>query len=228
MVEQHTSSSCAMWVRLPPSNFKTLFVKGSIMSGYTNGIKEGRVKTLEQYAHVCMQAFGYCIHMRDDNLPDEVRQAEVTEYYEEMLQSITDEYKKFIALDEKGLLEMYALDKKEHEELHLKEIAESQKEKHRYEKILKEVEAFTPSKDHVDLVNFMKEQLLTAIHDCQSSIDYYNKAIVYPKYERWKKIKLKNFLRDISYYSKEFMEEQERVKSANEWINSVKEAFKGK
>jgi hypothetical protein len=50
-------------------------------TGYTSGIIDGKITTFQQFAKLCMRAFGATIHMRDESMDAEYTPDKPSEYY---------------------------------------------------------------------------------------------------------------------------------------------------
>jgi hypothetical protein len=191
-------------------------------TGYTSRIKDGI--TFEQFIMSCARAFGALVTMRDDSsdavIPDKF---EPSDYYIKGLKKANAELSKFKALNEDDYklnanveyvesLNEYERSKKEHIDLY-----------NAYDSMLIQVESWNPpSNDHVELKNFMIQQIRDSIKfDC-----YEIDIPVLKTGVQWANERLKSILWDINYHTEYNREEIQRVDDRNKWIRQLRESIK--
>jgi hypothetical protein len=193
-------------------------------TGYTAGIEDGSIKTFQDFAKHCVRAFGASIHMRDEPLtkPYEPRMPEP--FYMEKLQEIAKEIDSVNEMTDEDLLNNVKNDLLESKKYYNKSVKKAMLYKTRLNKILKEVEKYTPpTPDHEGIKKFMAEQIESTIKwDCNT--DYYTKEV--RKIDKQlnnldavevRKSKLEELHKDLEYYTKRYNEDVETCKNANEW-----------
>lgn len=204
-------------------------------TGYTSGIVDGTTKTFQDYAKLCVRAFGAAIHMRDDGLKEEWRPAEPSSYYLENIKSSEKELEKIKTESVESIRERRILSLKESIKYDKKRIVELKEVGERYKSILEDVEKYEPpTDDHHEFKKFMKEQIEMCIKSdsdtsytekdvakCTNDLeklesDDYVKAV-----EKYRKEEIKRIESNIAYYNKNYAEDVDRCNSRNEWVKQV-------
>lgn len=196
-------------------------------TGYTTDIKKGI--SFKDFALGCAKAFGACVTLRDQPnkvIPDEFKPSI---YYEGRIKEIKKEIKLLEIIDIKtaGIKakEEYNREIKRYK----KYIDEANELRKRYDAMLRDVEGWKPpTNDHIELKNFMKEQIQTSInHDC--NIDYYIEiledileSIRLLDGQKWINEKKEKAVKDLEYCNKEDTKEKERVQERNDWIRELR------
>lgn len=204
-------------------------------TGYTAGIENGTITTFEEYALICMRAFGATMHLRDESLDCEYEPRKVSNFYEEQLKKLEDEYTQFLKKSDDEIIHEYKEKLIKNETYYLNEIINKTNLKIKYENILNDVRNYqVPTEEHVEFKKFMETQLVDTINwDCD--IDYCENELNNIKenfnnidVDKIKKDKIKNLEKDISYYQSEKESEIKRVDNSNKWCIDLFESLKEK
>jgi hypothetical protein len=199
-------------------------------SGYTSEIYDGKKITFETFLLQCAKQFGACIMQRDGPFhePPQLQIPDI-EHHENELKILISKKNEINKLSDSQIL-------KNHTILLNKIIKENTKSKlnHiklriRYLAMLENVNNWTPpTSDHVNLKNFMIEQLNSSIEwDCNT--DYNDKVIEESKKELNEKLKAKiirhdlitDVDRDIKYHQEQIAKEIQVTNGRNEWISAL-------
>lgn len=193
-------------------------------TGYTAGIGDGKITTLEQYAWTCAQAFGALVSMRDDAHDAQIpEQLAVGQYYIDSAKESTEAFERFKSMSQD---ELEAENQKEMAEAlayYEKRIAENKALAKRYSSMLDDVLAWTPpTEDFVQFKDFMTEQILTS-----QRCDLYEVTppVIVP-FKEWLSSKQEKLARSASYSFKNLEEETARVSKRNKWISQLRESLK--
>lgn len=97
----------------------------------------------------------------------------------------------------------------------------------RYTEMLKKVDAWQPKYTELcELKKFMHDQLISAIDfDCESHFKYGSPEPQFLALEEWRVKKFKDLKRDVEYYTKECIKEQERADNNNKWMYALKKSL---
>ena len=197
-------------------------------TGYTAGIIDGKTETFQDFAKLCMKAFGACIHMRDENMNKEYEPRTPSDYHTKALEKAKEKLKQAETFTDAELIEMRTKELEESKKYHLESIAKTKVVKAKLQEFLnKAIEFKAPTPDHEGLRKFMIEQLQTTI-DHDGSSRYHDEAL--PQVE----MELKNIdanqirfsliadaNKDIAYHLKEYKEELKRCTESNAWVETL-------
>lgn len=194
-------------------------------TGYTAAIQDGI--TFNEYIMNCARAFGACISMRDDPssmpIPEQI---EAPTYHSGKIEESENRLKELKSLTT-SQTEIEA--QKEYEEkLKAKEdqIRKAIKIKNQYMAMIRQAQEWEPpSNDHVELKDFMIDQINRSMSDCDTSY-YKNKNIEFLTGEEWKQKEIDGCLTDIEYHTIEHNKELERISQRNKWIKQLRESLK--
>ena len=194
-------------------------------TGYTYGVQEGKVTTLEDYVKSCARAFLW--QARESNEPDLIK----------LVQNAESDYHKKeydVALKTLELLNLYT--EKDWENLHKIELdQENKREKEhndkmqnelaRYQDMRAKVEAWSPpTPKHVEIKKFMIEQLDKSIEFDQYD---FHRRIPFDL-EEFKRDTLTAANRDVEYHREEMKKEEDRSGEWLEWVTQLLDSVKGK
>lgn len=196
-------------------------------TGYTAPLYEGKEMTFEQFALRCARNFGALIRMRDEPfdapIPEEFP---VDEYYQKNYEQAKAAYEKFKQhppTDEE-LEEAYAKYVQK-ETNHAKKANERAAfRRQRYEAMLSKVmEWEPPTEEHVNLKNFMVEQLEDSIDfDCSECHPHITEKQKWMEYERSGK-----FYEDNLRVSKDSLEKATKsCAERNAWIKDLRDSLR--
>lgn len=198
-------------------------------TGYTDGVMQGKITELKDFAALCARAFGACVMMRDEPLDTPIpEEFEPCTYHKDRLKQVQAELESFSNKSPEELMEDFEEYKASQKEFALRVIEEKNNYRTRYESMLEKVRAYTsPSVDHHKFKEFMVSQLVDSISfDCDTS--YYLgllEEVEKLDFKQWALDKQKSLLYDIQYHTKHDKEEEERTNSRNEWISKLRESL---
>lgn len=189
-------------------------------TGYTAGIEDGSITTLEQYALTCARAFGATISLRDEPMstpiPDEIEDTDSQYHICEIKEA------------EQKLQKLHGLAANEIEKL-TNEFIEEQKVfvatnneeqakiKLSYEKMLTEIGVWkVPA-----TLNGLREFMIEQIELCKDSLYFYFDEEPITASE-WHSKQIKKFTNSIEYHTKELEKSKERNDERNAWIKALK------
>ncbi len=194
-------------------------------TGYTADVQDGKLTEFNDFALRCARAFGALITMRDDPmdapLPDKIEPS--TSYHDKALAEATATLARLRdmtpAKAEKEAQKAHAKLMAAHEEYE----AEKRLRRERYEAMLAKVREWTPpTKDHVGLKTFMKEQLAESIKfDCGPPSPA-------PKLQSgpdWLAAELARAERDLKYHTENRAEEVQRAEGRTEWVKQLRKSL---
>ena len=197
-------------------------------TGYTAGIIDGKTETFQDFAKLCMKAFGACIHMRDENMNKEYEPRVPSDYHTNALQEAKEKLKQAETFTDAELIEMRIKKLEESKKYHLESIAKTKIARAKLEEFLtKAIEFKAPTPDHEGFRKFMIEQLQSTI-DFDGKTNYHDEAL--PQIEMELKNINANQIRftliadankDISYHLKEHKEELKRCAESNAWVETL-------
>lgn len=186
--------------------------------------------SFEEFVLTCARQFGALVSMKDETLDTEIPDNfdPHNNHYLEKIEEVKEELEKLQHITE-GEAEEEA--KREYEEQMKNQIDRLYKKRElrrKYEKMLSKVHAWEPpSKDHVELKNFMTQQLHDSIkHDCNEEIIYElmpNKTMTG---REWIDFWTNNLQKDLEFYRKRYNDEVEMVKMRTKWVKQLKDSLK--
>ena len=197
-------------------------------TGYTAGIIDGTTETFQDFAKICMRAFGATIYMRDEKMDKEYEPRTPSDYHTKALEKAKEKLKQAEIFTDAELIEMRTKDLEESKKYHLESIAKTKVVRAKLEEFLvKAIEFKAPTPEHEGLRKFMIEQLQSTINfDCKT--DYHDKALSQVEMElknidanqiRFSMIADAN--EDIAYHLKEHKEELKRCAESNVWVETL-------
>lgn len=191
-------------------------------TGYTAQIADGQEFT--DFVLSCARAFGACVHQRDDSISERPRKIEERSYHEERLEQAKAEFLRLNTLLPKERDEFGAKAQQEEIDSHQRRFNEKIVLRSKYDEMLAKVIAWQPpSQDHINLKQFMIDQINDSIkHDCDTKYDldelhkastakprdFYNRAV---KAAQW----------EIDYHTEQNQKEKDRKNGANLWIEQL-------
>jgi hypothetical protein len=196
-------------------------------TGYTDGVTEET--TFREFALKCARAFGALIMMRDDPMdtpiPDEFSPSDYHLKAIEALLKEQDHITLCPTAEVAAILEKHNAEARERREA---SVAESDKTRAAYRRMIGLVEQWTPpTPDHVRMKEFMLEQLTESekwdCHDGEWYSDCYRIFEGTP--DDWRKTRLANIERDLEYHRKHHQEELERARVRTAWVKALRESL---
>ena len=192
-------------------------------TGYTADVKDGKITEFRDFALQCARAFGACIEMRDDPLstpiPDEFK---ADNYHANRVVETMAELKR---VESMSSVDVAAECEREYEEAakrHRESVERTTETRNHYNAMLaKVVEWEPPSPAHVELKQFMIQQLTESRQfDCIESDP--------PKREApadWRQRKMRRLTADLEYHATGDREEHERAASRTLWVRQLRESL---
>lgn len=194
-------------------------------TGYTAGVKDGKVTEFKDYALSCARAFGALILMRDDPMDAPIPERfEPTDYH---LRGIKRAQERLIELEKMTPEEASRQARAAYDEARTarqQRREERAADRHRYEAMLEKVRRWTPpSPDHVEYKKFMVKQLEESIDfDCNDS---YDDGPAFKVSDEWRAEQIKMARDDVDYHKAEHAKEGERVEGRNRWVRQLRESL---
>lgn len=197
-------------------------------TGYTAGVIDGEITTLQGFAKKCMRAFGATIHMRDESLNEEYVPREVGDYYKVALETWEKTLNEVTSMSDEEIVAKREKQLQEDIDYHKDRINKVEKNRIVLSKLIKEVtEWVPPTEEHVNFKKFMLDQLSQTIqHDGDDSYnrERLNKSINEMFSIDAKKIR-EEYIKDAKYninYSKENLDKEiKRVEESNKWVEQL-------
>jgi hypothetical protein len=197
-------------------------------TGYTSFLIDTDEISFQKFAMICARAFGACINMRDDPM-----NKDIPEKFEESSYDKNEYEKDIKLLEDFNSSDMDTLYKQYENEYELKvksreEYLEKNKQQiKRYITMLNKVSEWNPpSKDYIELKNFMINQIRKSIKFDDMQEYYRNNPIIKLSFEQWKYNKIEQFKEDIEYHMKQWQIETKRVAERNKWIQDLRNSLK--
>ena len=119
-------------------------------SGYTYLILDGKIKTFEEFALVCMKAF--CLHMRDEGMLAPYKPDKPSDYAKRKITEYRLKLKKIEKLSDDEIISGYQKDLLEEQKSYVNLIDTAKRYKIKLDPILREAEQYVPpSKKHHEI-----------------------------------------------------------------------------
>lgn len=196
-------------------------------TGYTADLVDGKMNTVEEYAKLCMRAFGATLHMRDEPLDKQYKPSEPSTYH---LDAIND-VKKDIERLQSAPIEEIKAGILERAEKSLKDAIERKIKKMelkvKLESMLVEIEKLQLDDRYKEFKNFMRSQITQTIEwDCNvkycendiQSAEATLKNINVEKYIQDELIRLNEM---ITYHRDKYEKEVKSCHEANVWVSDL-------
>lgn len=193
-------------------------------TGYTAKICEGE-QSMSEFVLGCARAFGACVSQRDDPVDDLPKIPEVEEsYYATTLRESEQKLKDLFDRSDEEKESQGIKEQKAQIKYYEKEIKKRKIVRDRLDKMYARVKAWVPpSAEHVNLKEFMLEQLETTIkHD--GDISYYEECLEKEKEKKpidYHNEEVESAKYSIKYSKKGLAEEQERHTDRSQWIKQL-------
>jgi hypothetical protein len=199
------------------------------MTGYTSKLcEEGQ--TFEEFTLQCARAFGVLSSLRDESLDSKIPdQLKPDTHYQDALADAIDEHNKLSTMTS-DQSEKYgaSLIKK-----HLTYLEQARNKtkliRERILSMIEKVNSWVPPTDkHIDLKNFMLEQLQRTL-EVDGDVSYYDTEIAANSVASAKEI-YQEFLEAaasvVEFYNKKLIEEQKRTAKTNEWLTALRTSLR--
>lgn len=191
-------------------------------TGYTHAIKDGI--SFEKFVWSCARAFGALVEMRDDPMDAPIPQAfEASTHNAKELVKARAELARLQALTTREISAACAAANKAAIQSHADLLAEYDSLRDKYKAMLAKVQAWKPpTPDHVEMKNFMVQQIEQSIDfDCSTK---YLRAPVQLTPEKWHSQQIESAQKDIAYHTNEQAKEDERTAQRNAWLAALRES----
>lgn len=186
-------------------------------TGYTSYIEDGVVTNLKDFAMLCARAFGALIDMRDEPTSTPIpKLLKPSRYHKDGMDTKAALIARLKARSTAGWRSEYGHEVKRIDRDNTKSMKIFQDKSARYEKIRKEIEAWKPPKDHVQLKAFMLDQIRISTEH----MDAYTHHIA--PFAEWKALQIHNARTDWLYHKQEWGKELARVKRNNAWVAALR------
>lgn len=194
-------------------------------TGYTSAIKDGI--TFEEFVMSCARAFGALVTMRDEPHDAKIpKKFEPDDYHTKRLIESEKRAKELrdMTVWEAAKCATAAYNNRVQE---IEKVIKERKElRAKYEAMLVKVVAWKPpTEDHVNLQNFMVEQITGSIDfDCNVS-HYLENPPVKMDGEVWRREAQERVVKDIAYYKAEEVKEQQRAADQTRWVTELRRSL---
>lgn len=196
-------------------------------TGYTYGVQEGKITTLEDFAKSCARAFLWQARDSEEkDLRKLVTGDGTLDYYIKALKEAEDNLAEIESLDDAGWQHKY----EDKCATQLRYVTEYNKrvneERIRYTKMLEKVKDWTPpSNEHIELKKFMIEQLESSINfDCADS---YMDEKPEP-FDSWKKFTYESAKKSVIRAKEDVDRHSHRKNDFVGWVDKLLDSVKGK
>ncbi len=191
-------------------------------TGYTSGVADGKVTTLEQFAWTCARAFGALFHMRDDPADAPITEPQPSEYHLKGLaeaQSLQHWAQNATELD---LREQFSEESVEMETVRLQRQEKRRLLEVRYLDMRRQVVEWDAPAEMRQLHAMMLSQLDECLRfDCRHdsvrpeprSLDSYRGDLL---------VKAAN---DIAYHAEQIRLEAKRIEESRKWIRLLRDSL---
>lgn len=193
-------------------------------SGYTHDLYSGKPVTFRDFTLNCARAMGAAIHQRDDG-SGEITERTVHDYHPENVGKAEDAVQAALARSDgewEALQDQEISDAVAHRAEY---IADRERISAAYLTMLAEVESWDPpTTEHAALKDFMRKQLEESLQfDCGGS--YVPEVPERVPVSVYRGRQIKKATDNLSYHQEQLWQEQERVKSQNEWVRTLRESL---
>ena len=189
-------------------------------TGYTAILTEKPDTTFKEFVLRCARACGACIMQRDDSLVHPPKMDKVESYHADRLKQAQKEFAEFQQKNDQQLMQEFLAYKARMIKVDQERLEEKQQLRTTYTNMLTQVYAWTPpSPDHVELKNFMIQQLQDSIKwDCNTkytveSLEYWESL----QFHNWLKKERQHLEDDIEYHTKHLAEDTLNTLKRNQW-----------
>ena len=195
-------------------------------TGYTAGVQDGKVTTLEEYAWICARGMGALIAMRDEPHDAPIPEAFSidTHYHDEKIEEANATLDELVRMNPEAIThcaeEAYQAGIQSNEAY----AKRKQQSRERYHDMLDQLRDWFPPEPLHSFKDFMVSQLQNSIKfDCG---DYTPDAPVDRTPGEWKKATREKALRDLEFYTEERRKEIQRLHERNDWLAMLRSSLK--
>jgi hypothetical protein len=196
-------------------------------TGYTSEILEGKINTFKDFAKKCMRAFGATIHMRDDSLNESYRPREIDRYYIEQVEEAEEKLKVLKTADDEFFIDKVREELKSDYAYYEEKLRKVKADGQKLNSILVDVKKWNPpTDDHVDIKDFMIQQLEETIK-YDANCKHYEEELQEIKIKlespidvAWIKHQMiENAEKDLQRSKERLEEERKRCEDSNKWVS---------
>lgn len=197
-------------------------------TGYTEGVVNGTVDTVERFAKICMRAFGASSHMRDDLLDAKYIPRKPETYYLAQIKETKKDLEKFRKLTAKGIEKEIIKNAKKDIAHYKAEITRCLVVKGRLERLIAQVTKLKLPNSHMSLKAYMLEQLNSTIQwDCGT--DFYEEklktatqALNNPiDVKEYRKSTIATYASRIKRLNQEYKKDLKQCDASNKWVSTL-------
>lgn len=194
-------------------------------TGYTAGIIDGKINTFQEFAKLCMRAFGANMHMRDESLTTEYFPDTPHDYHKNALENANKQLEEVKNLSDVEIVKMKKEELEENRKNCIKNIEKKKIDKIKLDKMLKKAQSYNPpTSEHEGIKEFMIEQLEITIRSdtdmtfYQKELKKTNNQIKNINAQILRKKIIKRIKEDINYHLEKQKEEIDRCNKNNKWV----------
>ncbi|MBT6053396.1 MAG: hypothetical protein HOG49_41970 [Candidatus Scalindua sp.] len=192
-------------------------------TGYTHKIKDGI--SFKEFAMGCAKAFGACITLRDSAEEAIPKTFEPSDFYLKRVEEDEKKLERYETMIDSEIAELADIEYDNNTKYYEDAIREAKELSAKCEKLRRQVNKWEPPSDeHIEMKNFMREQLKTTVqHDCDTL--YYERELenlVKLDVVHWRKEAIADCKNDIKTGKIEYQKEVDRVNSRNNWVKLLR------
>ncbi len=193
-------------------------------TGYTCVVEDGSVTSFREFALRCSRAFGAMVTLREEPLSSELPEFKLEPYYLERVQRCEIDLGNALNMTEAEALEEAQIAFLHETERFAKYSEDKRVVRERYQKMIAKVESWEPpTSEHVELKNFMLQQLKDSIG---GDSDLYLKGPKpCPSGQEWKAERVKHCSEWLAHARESLTNEEERVRSRNLWVKQLRDSL---
>lgn len=198
-------------------------------TGYTYKVENGEVTELEDFVMDCARGFGALAELRDTPNAEIPEEFEVSAYAINREKSAREELEKWHNISDEELM-AYLLEDYDRERENIKNgIVESIEQSRRYEAMTEKVKNWTPpTDDHINLKNFMLEQLEMSNSDVLPLWSRRLERLQIPTAENLQNERerlIKNAEDSLRYAVNALEKEKARAQENTEWLKDLRSSL---
>ena len=191
-------------------------------TGCTYKVRNGEVSSFKDFAMQCSRAMGVAIHMRDESSDAPLRHQVVGTHHDDKMKELGAEITRISSLSadqRQAEADALAIETASRKESRQREAVEGDR---RYRMMLAFVNDWAPpTAEHAGFKEFMTNQLQQSIDWDAPTGEAGAAAVSREDGETWYWRRLGELAKEVSYHKKALLEEQQRVASANAWIDAL-------
>ncbi len=190
-------------------------------TGYTSGVADGKVTTLEQFAWICARAFGALFHMRDEPDDAPITEPQLSSYHIKGLAEAKELQAWATAASEEDLRKRLSAEVTAEETDRLRREEERRLTDLRYLDMVRQVDAWRSPPELEPLRGMMLQQLRQSRDfDCGPTAPPKPRSL-----ETFRGELLMKASRDIAYHSEQIRKEAERIEQSRQWIQMLRDSL---